>query len=151
MTTRCVVIDGCALPVDLYNQARLQAIATLTTQCIGVVYDPPARPAAPTSMFELAVAILFPTLFADLRSGNHCRYLMGCSRDELDGCGCAMILYITPHAEEVAAWKTPFQVTRCLVFAFMLAAIQLHSMYRSIASGERCSSAIARMSQGEFR
>ena len=105
MTTaqKVVVIDGCALPLDLYNQARHQAIATHVTQCIGVIYDAPPqpRPAAPATMLELAAAILSPSpFFADLRAGNHLRYLMGCTRDELSGCGCAMILYITWYAEE---------------------------------------------------
>jgi hypothetical protein len=102
---RCIVIDGCALPLDLYNQARLQAITTHTTQCIGVTYDAPPPPAAPVvDLVDLMRSILTPSpFFSDLRAGNQCRYLLGCTRDELRGCGCAMILYITPHAEEVAA------------------------------------------------
>lgn len=103
---KIIVIDGCGLPLDLYNQARQQAIATRKTQCVGVIYDAPPRPAPapPADMLQLAHLILSPApFFTDLRLGTHCRYLMGCTNDELRGCGCAMILYITPAAEEVSA------------------------------------------------
>lgn len=106
MNQKLIVIDGCALPLDLYNQAREQAIATHTTQCIGVIYDAPPKPAPapPADMLALAHSILSPSpFFTDLRLGNHLRYLMGCTRDELGTCGCAMILYITHWAEEVTA------------------------------------------------
>jgi hypothetical protein len=100
-----IVIDGCALPADLYNQAREQAIVTRTTQCIGVLYDAPPRPQAPPdNPFAVADLILTPSpFFADLRAGRHCRYLMGCTRDELRTCDCAYILHITPRAEAVDA------------------------------------------------
>lgn len=100
--TQITVIDGCAVPVDLYNQARERAISTHTTQCIGVIYDAAPAPPASDAAEVLRSILTPPPFFTDLRVGNHCRYLMGCTRDELRSCGCAMILYITRHAEEVS-------------------------------------------------
>lgn len=98
---KIVVIDGCALPLGLYNEAREAAISTGKTQLVGVIYDAPPAPPPPTDAVELFRSILMPSrLFTDLREGNHLRYMMGCTREELGQCGCAMILYISPRAEE---------------------------------------------------
>lgn len=105
-TQKLVVIDGCALPLDLYNQARQQAIATRATQLIGVLYDAPATrpPAPPADALDMVRFILSPSpFFADLRAGAHCRYLIGCTHAELRSCNCAMILYVTRFAEKVTA------------------------------------------------
>lgn len=98
---KLVILDGCALPLGLYNEARNTAISTGLTQLVGVIYDGPPVPPLPTDAVELFRSILTPPrLFTDLREGNHLRYMMGCTREELGQCGCAMILYISPQAEE---------------------------------------------------
>jgi hypothetical protein len=99
-----VIIDGCALPPNLYNQARTQAIAAHKVYCVGVLYDAPPKPPQPARIdaSELLLSILAPSpFFADLREGNHLRYLMGCTYEELKTCDCAMILCITPYAEDI--------------------------------------------------
>lgn len=95
------IVDGCAVPVHLYSEARAAAVDTRQVQYIGVLYDAPERP-RPADTFGAALAMFWPSpFFADLRQGNHLRYLMGCTHAELKTCRCAMILHIAPHAEEV--------------------------------------------------
>lgn len=84
-----IVVDGCAVPVDIYSTTRAAAIQSGRTQFIGVLYKAP-RPARPSWH-----------LFADLRAGYCCEYITGLTRDELRTKPCAMILWIGPHCEEV--------------------------------------------------
>lgn len=95
-----IVIDGCAVPVMDYSQAREAAVSSGHVQFIGVLYDaPPAPPAADN--FSLLAMFRPHSLFSDLRQGNHLRYLMGCTYEELKTCRCAVIIHVYPHAEEV--------------------------------------------------
>lgn len=97
-----IVIDGTAVPVHLYAEAREQAIASRSTQFIGVLYDAPPAGEDPVSDTFSLLALFKPSrFFTDLREGNHLRYLMGCTYNELKTCQCAVILHITTNAEGI--------------------------------------------------
>jgi hypothetical protein len=91
-----MLIDGCFIPDDVYEQQRQYAAATKKTRSIGVICIRKPRPISDS--FSLADVILNP--FDIFRSPEWLRYWIGPTADELRRSNeCAMILHISPHAE----------------------------------------------------
>jgi hypothetical protein len=92
-----MLIDGCFIPDEIYEQQRQYACATKKTRSVGVICIRKPRP-MPTDGLALAKMILDP--FASLRAPEWLRYWIGPTADELRQSNeCALILHITPHAE----------------------------------------------------
>ena len=92
-----MLIDGCFIPDEIYEQQRQYAIATKKTRSVGVICIRKPRPVR-TNAFSLASLLSDP--FASLRAPEWLRYWIGPTADELRQSNeCAMILHISPHAE----------------------------------------------------
>jgi hypothetical protein len=105
-TEKNVVIDGCAVPFDLYRRIRLQAIQTRQVQFIGVIYDQPAelRRGPDEKSLDWDLAMHRHTMMrAHLMAGEHLTYVIGQDHDTLAmRRDVLMILWITPRAESMA-------------------------------------------------
>ena len=101
-----VIIDGCAVPFDLYRRILLQVIQTRQVQFIGVIYDQPAalRRGPDEALFDWGLAMHRHTMMkVHLLAGDHLTYVIGQDHDSLAmRRDVLMILWITPRAESMA-------------------------------------------------
>jgi hypothetical protein len=90
-----VLIDGCLVPGEVYEYVRKLAVESGKVQFIGVTYRSDSR-------FEPGMARVV-LMFADLKRGHRCSFLIGYTRDELLATQHPVsILWITPQAEPMA-------------------------------------------------
>ena len=92
-----MLIDGCFIPDEIYEQQRQYAAATKKTRSAPVICIRKPRPIIDDGL-HLAMLIVDP--FGSLRAPEWLRYWIGPTADELRQSNeCALILHITPHAE----------------------------------------------------
>ena len=92
-----MMIEGCFIPNEIYEQQRQYAIATGKTRSVGVICIRKPQPPAPSGA-SLVSLVLDP--YSRFRAPEWLRYLIGPSADEMRQSGeCSMILHISRWAE----------------------------------------------------
>lgn len=91
------VIDGCGIPLVIYENLKRTARESLRTHFIAVHYNPPAIPAKADSFLTFVFTNTF-AVQADLMAGRHCSYTVHADRQDVSSTA-YMVMWVTPFGD----------------------------------------------------